>query len=471
MTAQVDERVFQLQEQIRKLQSQKDALIKELDEMEEGFEQTIGLYRKYFPLILDMFSHEESDFANACKELANCLKQGASTGKLSYVFDQLKTAIIKEEVVPNLKTKKKGLFSSFRKTPFDGFLDAFKHDYQEVLNQLRSTMEERYATRLDAIGESIVAASDATDVSDTRHRLFEMIFQYISETNNDREKVTLFIQEIVTKIFEIEKKLASSYAHASSLYEAEKGFEDVLINEMKSLAVSSNISASLEDLKKQISQRLTSIDSALQKKQMADKVIRTATQKNREAFKSGFVRLKKELNDATRYSEELEKKLNKDQLTGAFNRRAYDKMIEDEMARFKRYGTCFSLLLIDADHFKRVNDNYGHAAGDKCLKEIIHRTLPLLRKNDMLARYGGEEFAVIMPGTDINGAVEAAEKIRKNIEKISFIYKQQKVQITVSIGVTQAMEGDQTSKDLFERADVGVYQAKEQGRNKVVAKD
>ncbi|MCG8453498.1 MAG: GGDEF domain-containing protein [Spirochaetales bacterium] len=203
---------------------------------------------------------------------------------------------------------------------------------------------------------------------------------------------------------------------------------------------------------------------------MADKVIRTATQKNREAFKSGFVRLKKELNDATRYSEELEKKLNKDQLTGAFNRRAYDKMIEDEMARFKRYGTCFSLLLIDADHFKRVNDNYGHAAGDKCLKEIIHRTLPLLRKNDMLARYGGEEFAVIMPGTDINGAVEAAEKIRKNIEKISFIYKQQKVQITVSIGVTQAMEGDQTSKDLFERADVGVYQAKEQGRNKVVAK-
>lgn len=89
------------------------------------------------------------------------------------------------------------------------------------------------------------------------------------------------------------------------------------------------------------------------------------------------------MDEATRYSEELEQKINQDQLTGAFNRRAYDKKIQDEMARFLRYGNGFSLLLMDADKFKNINDRYGHAIGDRCLQEIIKRTHPLLRKNDM----------------------------------------------------------------------------------------
>ena len=94
--------------------------------------------------------------------------------------------------------------------------------------------------------------------------------------------------------------------------------------------------------------------------------------------------------------------------------------------------------------------------------------MPLLRKNDMLARYGGEEFAIIMPETGAEGAREAAEKIRQTIEKVSFLYKKEKVQVTVSIGVTQASDGDKTHQEIFERADIAVYKAKEQGRNRVV---
>ncbi|HGY11918.1 MAG TPA: GGDEF domain-containing protein, partial [Desulfobacterales bacterium] len=127
-----------------------------------------------------------------------------------------------------------------------------------------------------------------------------------------------------------------------------------------------------------------------------------------------------------------------------------------------------SFLLIDADKFKLINDNYGHAIGDKCLQEIIKRTLPLLRKTDMLARYGGEEFVVIMPETDSKGAKIAAEKIRQTIEKIEFVYKKKKVKVTVSIGVSQTREGDINHQQIFERSDVAVYQAKEKGRNQVV---
>jgi diguanylate cyclase (GGDEF)-like protein len=123
---------------------------------------------------------------------------------------------------------------------------------------------------------------------------------------------------------------------------------------------------------------------------------------------------------------------------------------------------------MDADKFKLINDNYGHAIGDKCLQEIIKRSLPLLRKNDMLARYGGEEFLVIMPETDGQGAKDAAEKIRQTIEKIKFIYKKDIVRVTVSIGVSQAQKGDKNHQQIFERADVAVYQAKEKGRNQVL---
>jgi diguanylate cyclase (GGDEF)-like protein len=126
-------------------------------------------------------------------------------------------------------------------------------------------------------------------------------------------------------------------------------------------------------------------------------------------------------------------------------------------------------LIIDADKFKHINDTYGHAIGDKCLQEIIKRTRPLLRKSDMLARYGGEEFVVIMPETDVDGAIQAAEKIRQTIEKIEFLYKEDIVRVTVSIGVSCVREGDTLPTDLFERADMAVYKAKENGRNQVMA--
>ena len=251
------------------------------------------------------------------------------------------------------------------------------------------------------------------------------------------------------------------------MVQSNQGFESVLDDEINGLKKISTLTSSIDALKSQISQRLAAIESALEKRQVKDRAIRQAAQKNRHVFKFGFEKLKHELDEATRYSEELEKKLNQDQLTGAFNRRAYDKRIENEMARFLRYGTCFSLLLIDVDKFKRINDNYGHSIGDRCLQEIIKRTLPLLRKNDMLARYGGDEFLVIMPETDKEGARKAAEKIRQTIEKIEFIYKKDKVKVTVSIGVTQAKPGDQKPQQVFERSDMAVYQAKEQGRNQV----
>ncbi|MCP3940869.1 MAG: GGDEF domain-containing protein [Desulfobacteraceae bacterium] len=468
MVTQLDQQVVVLKDRVKKLQSQKDSLIKELDTIEEKFENQDRLYRKYFPIIIDMVAAGDTYFARACNELSGALKKGTSFVKIAYIFEQLKTAMIKEGIGPAPVKKKKGFFASLMKSPTNNFIEDFKQSYHDILNNLRSTLDKKYATRMDNITTRILNAADTGDIGDIRESLFSLVFVYISETNQDREKVNSFVQDIVGKILDIEVKIATSYDQTSSLFSSNSGFETLLSSEMTDLQTTSNVTSSLDDLKIQITERLTSIETALKKKQLKDKAIQAVAEKNRHIFKSGFAKLKQELNEATQYSEKLEEKLNLDQLTGSFNRRAYDKKIEDEMERFLRYGTIFSLLVIDADKFKNINDRYGHAIGDKCLQEIIKRSIPLLRKNDMLARYGGEEFVVVMPETDAAGAKEAAEKIRQTIEKIEFLYKNETVKVTVSVGGTQVQEGDANHLQVFERADIAVYKAKENGRNQVL---
>ncbi len=468
MATPLDEKIVILKDQVKKLQSQKDTLIKELDTIEEKFENQDRLYRKYFPIIIDTVGAGDTYFARVCKDLSLALKKGASFVKIAYIFEQLKTAMIKEGVGPVPVKKKKGMFASLMKSSSNNFIEDFKQSYQDILNTLRSTLDKKYATRMENITTRIISAEDMGDINDIRESIFGLVFVYISETNQDREKMNSFVQDIVGKILDIEAKLAFSHDQTRSLFSSNSGFEILLNTELTSLQKTSNVATSLDDLKLQITQRLASIEQALTKKQLKDKAIQAAAEKNRHLFKTGFARLKQELDEATQYSEQLEEKLNQDQLTGSFNRRAYDNKIEDEMERFLRYGTHFSLLLIDADKFKNINDRYGHAVGDKCLQEIIKRSLPLLRKNDMLARYGGEEFVVIMPETDAVGAKEAAEKIRQTIEKIEFLYKKEVVRVTVSIGITQVQDGDKTHLQVFERADMAVYKAKEKGRNQVL---
>lgn len=468
MASVQDEKLLMMQEKLEKLQAQKDTLLKELDIVEEKFEQMNRLYRRYLPVIIDTVSTGSGAFSKACAGLSAALKKGESEGKIEFIFEQIKTAMIKEDIGPAAGKKKKGLLSSFLGDTSAGFIDEYKVSYHDVINNLRSTMGKKYFQKLDNIAGMINSAEDTNDISDIRESVFSLIFVYISDTHQDREKVNAFVREVVGKILDIESKLATTYQQTDSMFQSNEKFEGVLASEMNGLKKSTDVADSLESLKQQVSKRLESISKALTQKQVKDKAIKELAEKNRHAFKSGFTKLKQELDEATRYSEELEKKLNQDQLTGAYNRRAYDRRISEEMARFLRYGTHFSLMVIDADKFKRINDNYGHAIGDKCLKEIIRRTLPLLRKNDMLARYGGEEFAVIMPQTDAEGAKDAAEKIRQTIEKIEFLYKKEKVRVTVSIGVSQTKEDDKNHQQIFERADIAVYKAKEKGRNQVL---
>ncbi|MEA1967475.1 MAG: GGDEF domain-containing protein [Thermodesulfobacteriota bacterium] len=466
-----DKQIFELNLRIKKLQSQKNALLKEFDEVEEQFENNDKIYRKYFPYIIDLMKDEKTSYSRLLADLSMALKKGDSFGRVEYILKQVKEKIFKENPDSGSEKKEKtSFFSAFFSSSDSGSgtLDEFKQGYSDIINSLKSDLGTEYIVELTKIESRITSALDFRDLSAPREDLFSLLHTYISDVTTDREKIAQFVKDIVQKILEIESGIGLSHKHTDDVVKSSEGFGSFLKIELGELKNSLDVAKNLEELKTEVSGKLSSIGDALKKKTAKDKAIKNAADKNRHAFKSGFAKLKNELEQAIRHSKELEIRLNHDPLTKAFNRRAYDKRINEEMERFLRYGTVFSLLMIDADHFKKINDNYGHAIGDKCLQELIKRTSPLLRKNDMLARYGGEEFVIIMPETDGKGAEQVAEKIRQTIEDIEFIYKEDTVRVTVSIGASEVKQEDSSHIDLFNRADTAVYQAKEGGRNRVV---
>jgi diguanylate cyclase (GGDEF)-like protein len=169
--------------------------------------------------------------------------------------------------------------------------------------------------------------------------------------------------------------------------------------------------------------------------------------------------------------EQLQSKLRdasvRDPLTGLFNRRYLDATLQRELHRARREGTPLALLMVDADHFKRINDHYGHAGGDEVLRAVAGVLTGSHRSEDVVCRFGGEEFVVVLPGSDLALAQARAEEVRLSIERLQIATDGGFARVTVSVGVA-TRRADEDAESLFKRADLAVYAAKAGGRNRVV---
>lgn len=156
----------------------------------------------------------------------------------------------------------------------------------------------------------------------------------------------------------------------------------------------------------------------------------------------------------------------RDGLTGMLNRRHWEQCLEREFARHARYETPTSLVMFDIDHFKSVNDTYGHQIGDEVIREVARTTLQHARGTDYAGRYGGEEFVVLLPDTDLAGADQFAERLRQAIEQLRIDHQGESLSFTVSLGVACLTGKVSDHKTLIEHADRALYQSKEGGRNR-----
>ena len=178
-------------------------------------------------------------------------------------------------------------------------------------------------------------------------------------------------------------------------------------------------------------------------------------------------RLALELKEANRKLGELSFR---DGLTGLYNRRYLDDFLDREISRSQRYRSSFSLMIFDIDHFKKINDSYGHQVGDLVLKALSASLVGIARQTDVVARYGGDEFCVVLPETDLDRALISAKRLRKVVEGLDIPIASQTIKITISVGVASfsPLIKETTISRLIEMADRALYSAKNSGRNKVV---
>ncbi|WP_426752434.1 diguanylate cyclase [Myxococcus sp. Y35] len=168
------------------------------------------------------------------------------------------------------------------------------------------------------------------------------------------------------------------------------------------------------------------------------------------------------------YHDEIYRLTTMDGLTQIYNRRYFDEQLDREISRSRRYERMLSLVLLDIDHFKAVNDKFGHLAGDSVLKQLASTVRTKIRREDVFARYGGEEFAILLPEVSLAGTRQLAEKVRRLVEKQRFEFDRQVIPVTVSVGLAVLEPFHREPGELVRDADEKLFEAKTTGRNRVV---
>lgn len=294
---------------------------------------------------------------------------------------------------------------------------------------------------------------------------FKLLLKIKQHSQSEQQDIDKFLSHITEQLAALDINVMGASSAAQESAENRNKLDQSVSEQMEELKLSSSNATKLEPLKGVINSRLASIAKEIQEHNKKEAIQRQKTQQQLDD-------LANKIKDMESESCELKSKLKiantqalRDTLTGLPNRNAYNERLETELARWRRYHSPLSLIIWDIDHFKSINDNYGHKAGDKVLLLIAKQLSEHSRATDFLSRFGGEEFTMLLPSTDGKSALILANQLRQTIEKTGFNASGASVSITISCGVTQFVQDD-TDETAFERADQALYQAKQEGRNR-----
>lgn len=189
--------------------------------------------------------------------------------------------------------------------------------------------------------------------------------------------------------------------------------------------------------------------------------------KNANGVVTHFVAIERDVTEQKNIEQKLEVLSKTDPLTGLLNRRSFEEALENELSRYKRNAEVYSLVMFDIDNFKKINDKYGHSAGDLVIQDIAKSCQSILRLHDKAARVGGEEFCVLLPATTKKVACAVAEKLKDTVSNLTIATSDGEINVTISLGVAQVEESDSEHTIICKRADEKMYRAKNTGRNRV----
>ncbi|MBQ0720304.1 MAG: GGDEF domain-containing protein [Gammaproteobacteria bacterium] len=276
-----------------------------------------------------------------------------------------------------------------------------------------------------------------------------------------------FLQQVTDRLKDMDLFLQSETTKLVSAQNQGQQFDEDIQSNVNTIRGDINQATELPQLKVLVDKKLGMISEHINAYRIAEKKRASQSQENVESMQDRMQALEKETESLKKVIVEKNQQAMFDILTNVPNRFFYEQKMEEEFARWQRSHSPLTLTIWDIDLFKRINDSYGHKAGDKVLKTIAQLLNKGIRKSDFFARYGGEEFVMLLPETTAEQALKLANNLRENIKSCSFHYRGEDVRVTVSCGISCFSQGD-TVDQVFERADRALYAAKDQGRNRCV---
>ncbi len=304
-------------------------------------------------------------------------------------------------------------------------------------------------------------------VSSILDETVSLLFQIKKHLQSEQHEMAEFLAQLTDQLTELGVKASGAKSVSESIAKKRNLLDVSVSSQMLDLQNSSKDATQLEPLKQLIHSRLDVITQQIQKQQVQEEIERNKSHEELDFLTNKINLMEQESRKLNNQLIIARQKATHDPLTGLPNRLAYDERFATELARWKRYSTPFSLLIWDIDLFKKINDTFGHKAGDKTLVLIARLLSQHCRETDFVSRFGGEEFTMLLSNTNTDQALQSANNIRKIIENTAFNSSGKKIAITVSCGITQLIEND-TNESAFIRADKALYDAKNNGRNQCV---
>lgn len=337
----------------------------------------------------------------------------------------------------------------------------------ELLIQLLNciAVPPEFGPRMEAIKARLTVGPAVEEWPAVLQSIAELIADMRARIEAEKSELENFLVQLTDRLRDLDEHLHSAQSAHQASYQGGRQLERRMQDEMGQIESGVRQASSLDQLKGLVRNRLEVIRVHLDEHRRSEAQRQAELEQQLEHMTTRLRSVEQETTHLRAHLRKRKIQAMSDPLTGIANRTAFEERLQREHGRWKRYRHSLGFMILDVDHFKQINDNYGHKAGDRALKLIAQLLRQSLRETDFIARYGGEEFVALLPETGQAQIAEVAEKLRRVIETCSFHHRGVRVPITISAGYCE-FRGEDSSEDVFQRADAALYRAKAQGRNR-----
>jgi diguanylate cyclase (GGDEF)-like protein len=430
---------------LQKIKNQPLANRKQLKALVKSNEESQDSLIQYVPLL--------SEFIAVYENVLNTKDETATGGLLN-----ARSAASLEKINKVNATAEGSEVNSAEQLAPKKLLERFNH----ILNTL--VISEKHKTDLNKIKSSLSNTTSNQMLMTKCLNVFDLI---IEDLKQERSTAKIFLSTLSETLATVQASVSSTIASSTDSNVKNDKINNELKEKIKDMSAEINGASSLTDMKVDVNDRLLQIAKTLEKKTLLEKQQRQSLQTKLSDMSAQVEQLEQQSQSFEKRIQEQQAKSLQDALTKLSNRAAFDEHFADEIVRFHQKNFDLTITVIDLDDFKRINDTYGHTAGDKTLQVIANTLTKIVGDDAFIGRYGGEEFVLVYSGVDKVTVMNKLNIIRKKVASLPFTFKNTRVSITLSIGVSLVQEGD-NAHSSFERADMALYQAKKDGKNRVV---